>query len=72
MRRARHWLLVEVEEAYVHCRKHIPRMAMLPRHREWDSDDPARKGGDYFGARAAATGATTPLPASAVGPGGGG
>ena len=53
-RRAQHWLLVEVEEAYVHCRKHIPRMAMVPRQRAWGSDDPARKGGDYFGTRAAA------------------
>jgi uncharacterized protein len=54
-RRARHWLLVEVEEAYVHCRKHIPRMEIVPRHRAWGSDDPARKGGDYFGARTANT-----------------
>jgi len=52
-RRAHHWLLVEIEEAYVHCRKHIPRMAIVPRQRAWGSDDPARKGGDYFGTRAA-------------------
>src|SRR6185312_4049282 len=52
LRRAQHWLLVEVEEAYVHCRKHIPRMAMVPRQRAWGSDDPGRKGGDYFGTRA--------------------
>ena len=52
-RRAQHWLLVEVEEAYVHCRKHIPRMAVVPRQRAWGSDDPARKGGDYFGTRVA-------------------
>lgn len=50
-RRARHWLLVEVEEAYVHCRKHIPRMVVVPRRRSWGTDDPARKGGDYFGTR---------------------
>ncbi len=50
-RRATHWLLLEVQEAYVHCRKHIPRMAMLPRRRVWGSDDAGRKGGDYFGAR---------------------
>ena len=70
-RRARHWLLVEVDEAYIHCRKHIPRMTMLPRHRAWGSDDPARKGGDYFGARAAATGPATHLPTSTSGPGDG-
>jgi len=26
---------------------------MVPRQRAWGSDDPARKGGDYFGTRAA-------------------
>ena len=41
-RRARHWLLVEVEEAYVHCRKHIPRMVVVPRRRSWGSNDAAR------------------------------
>ena len=25
------WVLVEVEEAYIHCRKHIPTMATLHR-----------------------------------------
>ncbi|MBC2643717.1 MULTISPECIES: pyridoxamine 5'-phosphate oxidase family protein [unclassified Rhodococcus (in: high G+C Gram-positive bacteria)] len=46
------WVIVEVEEAYIHCRKHIPRMAPVPRHREWGTDDAKRKGGDYFDARA--------------------
>ena len=41
-RRARHWLLVEVEEAYVHCCKHIPRMVVVPRRRSWGSNDAAR------------------------------
>jgi len=27
---------------------------MLPRRRDWGSDDAGRKGGDYFGARQAA------------------
>jgi hypothetical protein len=51
-RRAEHWVLVEVAEAYVHCRKHIPRMARVRERRDWGTDDPARKGGDYFGAKA--------------------
>jgi predicted pyridoxine 5'-phosphate oxidase superfamily flavin-nucleotide-binding protein len=45
------WVLVEVIEAYVHCRKHIPRMAPVPRTRDWGTDDVKRKGGDYFGAK---------------------
>jgi predicted pyridoxine 5'-phosphate oxidase superfamily flavin-nucleotide-binding protein len=50
-RRAERWVVVHVVEAYIHCRKHIPRMQRLPQKRAWGTDDPARKGGDYFGAR---------------------
>jgi hypothetical protein len=50
-RRAQRWVVVEVAEAYIHCRKHIPRMARVPAQRDWGTDDPARKGGDYFGAK---------------------
>lgn len=53
-RRAERWVLIEITEAYIHCRKHIPRMQRLPQKRAWGTDDPARKGGDYFGARATA------------------
>jgi predicted pyridoxine 5'-phosphate oxidase superfamily flavin-nucleotide-binding protein len=52
-RRAERWVVVDVTEAYIHCRKHIPRMQRLPQKRAWGTDDPARKGGDYFGARTA-------------------
>jgi predicted pyridoxine 5'-phosphate oxidase superfamily flavin-nucleotide-binding protein len=45
------WVVVHVVEAYVHCRKHIPRMQPVPRNRDWGSDGPG-KGGDYFGVRA--------------------
>ncbi|MEV1293920.1 pyridoxamine 5'-phosphate oxidase family protein [Pseudonocardia sp. NPDC049635] len=50
-RRAERWVVVEVEEAYIHCRKHIPRMERVTQRREWGTDDPARKGGDFFGAK---------------------
>jgi predicted pyridoxine 5'-phosphate oxidase superfamily flavin-nucleotide-binding protein len=46
------WVVVQVEEAYLHCRKHIPRMQPVSREREWGTDDVRRKGGDYFGVRA--------------------
>ncbi|AOW92355.1 pyridoxamine 5-phosphate oxidase [Rhodococcus sp. WMMA185] len=45
------WVVVEVEEAYIHCRKHIPRMVPAPLDREWGTDDVKRKGGDYFDAK---------------------
>jgi predicted pyridoxine 5'-phosphate oxidase superfamily flavin-nucleotide-binding protein len=50
-RRPERWVVVEVDEAYIHCRKHIPRMAKVAERREWGTDDPGRKGGDYFAAR---------------------
>jgi uncharacterized protein len=44
--------VVHVEETYVHCRKHIPRMQPVSRERDWGTDDVKRKGGDYFNVRA--------------------
>ncbi|MFC4913411.1 pyridoxamine 5'-phosphate oxidase family protein [Actinomadura gamaensis] len=51
-RRAERWVVVDVEEAYIHCAKHIPLLARLPRERHWGTDDTRRKGGDFFGAAA--------------------
>ena len=67
-RTAGQWVLVEVQEVYIHCAKHIPRMVEIPRQRRaWGTDDAARKRGDYFRAkneprpRAEPTGAPTRL-----------
>src|SRR5947208_5764846 len=38
------WVVVEVEEAYIHCRKHIPRLQPVERSRDWGTDDVKRKG----------------------------
>ncbi|MFJ8713132.1 pyridoxamine 5'-phosphate oxidase family protein [Streptomyces violaceus] len=65
-RRPHVWVEVEVEEAYIHCSKHIPRLVRAPLRQNadragssaadgeqaWGSDDVKRKGGDYFGAAA--------------------
>ncbi|MFI9511438.1 pyridoxamine 5'-phosphate oxidase family protein [Nocardia sp. NPDC052566] len=49
------WVVVQVEEAYIHCRKHIPHLAPAVREaREWGTDNVRAKGGDYFGAKAGA------------------
>jgi hypothetical protein len=45
------WVLVNVVEAYIHCRKHIPRLVPVDRARRWGTDDQLPKGGDYFDAR---------------------
>lgn len=46
------WVVVTVQEAYIHCRKHIPRMMPAPTERAWGTDDATRKGGDFFHAKA--------------------
>ena len=42
------WVLVTIEEAYIHCAKHIPRLAKLEKPIDWGTDDCNKKGGDYF------------------------
>ncbi|MFI6575673.1 pyridoxamine 5'-phosphate oxidase family protein [Nocardiopsis sp. NPDC050513] len=49
--RALVWTLVHVEEAYIHCRKHIPHLRAVGRDEEWGTDDVKSKGGDFFGAK---------------------
>ncbi|MEU6186795.1 pyridoxamine 5'-phosphate oxidase family protein [Nocardia sp. NPDC047038] len=52
-RAAEQWVVVDVQEAYIHCRKHIPHLIPAPREqREWGTDNIRAKGGDYFGAKA--------------------
>ena len=46
------WVMVTIDEAYIHCSKHIPRMTRHDEAIEWGTDDPAKKGGDYFGVSA--------------------
>jgi predicted pyridoxine 5'-phosphate oxidase superfamily flavin-nucleotide-binding protein len=53
-RRPERWVLITVEEAYIHCAKHIPRMAKVEEEvRQWGTDDVRAKGGDYFQAKSA-------------------
>jgi predicted pyridoxine 5'-phosphate oxidase superfamily flavin-nucleotide-binding protein len=61
-RRAEMWVEVTVEEAYVHCRKHIPRLVPVERTRDWGTDDVRRKGGDHFGVAAARRAAADAVP----------
>lgn len=46
------WILVEVEEAYIHCSKHIPLLKKLDKKIHWSTDNENHKGGDYFKAKA--------------------
>jgi uncharacterized protein len=48
--RVERWVEVRVEEAYIHCRKHLTHLVRV--HgvgRDWGTDDARAKGGDYFG-----------------------
>jgi len=62
-RRPERWVMVSVEEAYIHCSKHIPRLVKTDRQVDWGTDDAKRKGGDYFGvAEAKGLGAPSSAP----------
>ena len=42
------WIVVDVEEAYIHCSKHVPLLKKLPKRRQWGTGDIRHKGGDFF------------------------
>ncbi len=50
--RAERWVRITVEEAYIHCSKHIPLLKRLDKDMHWGIDDVQFKGGDYFKAKA--------------------
>ena len=45
------WILITVEEAYIHCSKHIPLLKKLDKKIHWGTDKEAHKGGDFFKAQ---------------------
>ncbi|WP_218922368.1 pyridoxamine 5'-phosphate oxidase family protein [Fuerstiella marisgermanici] len=42
------WVVVTVEEAYIHCSKHVPRLSKLQKPIDWGTDDVIAKSNDYF------------------------
>jgi predicted pyridoxine 5'-phosphate oxidase superfamily flavin-nucleotide-binding protein len=42
------WVVITVEEAYIHCSKHVPRLEKMLKPIEWGTDDPIAKSNDYF------------------------
>ena len=53
------WFLLEVEEAYIHCAKHIPHLVHYEKSIDWGTDDVVRKGGDFFKVKAEKKSETT-------------
>lgn len=47
-RRPEAWIVVDVEEAYIHCSKHVPLMKRQDKQIAWGTDDEFVKGGDFF------------------------
>jgi predicted pyridoxine 5'-phosphate oxidase superfamily flavin-nucleotide-binding protein len=58
-RRPEHWVIAHVDEAYIHCGKHIPRL-----HRDPASPGfrPSAKKSDYFAVQKPATTPSQPVP----------
>jgi uncharacterized protein len=48
---AERWVCVRVEEAYIHCSKHIPLFHKRDKEMHWGTDDETYKGGDFFSVR---------------------
>ncbi|MCG1008533.1 pyridoxamine 5'-phosphate oxidase family protein [Salinicoccus sp. ID82-1] len=46
--RAERWVVIRVDEAYIHCSKHIPHLVKKSETVDWGTDDEKKKGGDFF------------------------
>jgi len=46
--RPERWIMVEVEEAYIHCSKHIPLLKKADKEITWGTDDDGLKRSDFF------------------------
>lgn len=46
--RPERWVVIEVDEAYIHCSKHIPMLKQVDKPIHWGTDDERQKGGDFF------------------------
>ncbi|MEH7107468.1 pyridoxamine 5'-phosphate oxidase family protein [Bacillus sp. JJ1764] len=42
------WVMVKVDEAYIHCSKHIPKLQQMDKKIYWGTDNEEQKNGDYF------------------------
>jgi len=42
------WVVISIDEAYIHCSKHVPRLRKQDKLILWGTDDPVAKSNDYF------------------------
>ncbi len=45
------WIVIDVQEAYIHCSKHIPLMTKMDKELHWGTDDVHTKRGAFFQSR---------------------
>ncbi len=50
-RRPECWIVVDVQEAYIHCSEHIPLMTKMDKELHWGTDDAHEKRGSFFQSR---------------------
>ncbi|ASN06492.1 pyridoxamine 5'-phosphate oxidase family protein [Virgibacillus necropolis] len=46
--KAERWVVIKVDEAYIHCSKHIPKLCKPENDSSREKDDKAQKSGDFF------------------------
>lgn len=42
------WVVINIEEAYIHCSKHIPQLQKVAKPIQWGTDDPKAKSSSFF------------------------
>ena len=42
------WLVIDIDEAYIHCSKHVPLLEKVDKRIDWGTDDPKSKSDDFF------------------------
>ena len=42
------WVVISVDEAYIHCSKHVPKLEKQPKPISWGTDDPVAKSDGFF------------------------
>ena len=45
---AERWVMITIDEAYIHCSKHVPLLEKKSKSISWGTDDPVAKSTDYF------------------------
>ena len=42
------WVIITIDEAYIHCSKHVPLLTKLDKTIDWGTDDPVAKSSSFF------------------------